>query len=109
MSLNPNTINKRITQNKYLSYFSANTSDKYSQHVFVEKWEKISNYSRTSMARTSLGSWKLVRGMGSSSHSGLIMAPSQKQMAIILGNLFYLLHNNCILSVLIRIASMRRF
>ena len=32
-------------------------------------------YSRTSMARTSLGPWKFVRDMGSSSHLGLIMAP----------------------------------
>ena len=32
-----------------------------------------------------------------------------KQKAIILGNLFDFLHNDCMLSALIRIASMRRF
>ena len=32
-------------------------------------------YSRTSMARTSLGPWKFVRDMSSSSHWRLIMAP----------------------------------
>ena len=35
-------------------------------------------YSRTSMARTSLGPWKFVRDMGSSSHWGLILAPVQE-------------------------------
>ena len=30
------------------------------------------------MARTSLGPWKFVRGMGTSSHWGLIMAPVQE-------------------------------
>ena len=34
-------------------------------------------YSRTFMARTSLGPWKFVRDMGSSSHWGFIMAPCQ--------------------------------
>ena len=36
-----------------------------------------SKYSRTSMARTSLGQWKIVRNMGSSSH-WLIMVPGQE-------------------------------
>ena len=35
-------------------------------------------YSRTSMARTSLGPWKFVREMGSSSQWDLIMAPGQE-------------------------------
>ena len=37
------------------------------------------------------------------------MAPGYEAMAIILGIFFDLLHNNGILSVFIRIASMRRF
>ena len=32
-------------------------------------------YSRTSVAQTSLGQWKFVGDMGSSSHCGLIIAP----------------------------------
>ena len=35
-------------------------------------------YSRTLMARTSLGPWKFVRDIGSSSHLGLIMAQGQE-------------------------------
>ena len=35
-------------------------------------------YSRTSMARTPLGPWKLVRDRGSSSQWGLIIAPGQE-------------------------------
>ena len=38
----------------------------------------ILSYSRTSMARTSLGPWKFVRDTGSSSHRGLIIAQGQK-------------------------------
>ena len=45
-------------------------------------------YSRTSMARTSLGSWKLVRDMGSSSHLRLIMAPVQEANSDNLGKSF---------------------
>ena len=37
------------------------------------------------------------------------MAPVQDANSDNLGNLFDFLHNNCMLSVLIRIASMRRF
>ena len=67
-------------------------------------------YSRTSTARTSLGPWKCVRDMGSSSHWGLIMVPSQKANGDNLGIFFFnFLQKNCMLSVLIRIASMRRF
>ena len=36
------------------------------------------HYSRTSMARTSLGLWKIIRNMGSSSHFVLIMVPGQE-------------------------------
>ena len=35
-------------------------------------------YSRTSVARTPLGPWKLVRDRGSSSQWGLIIAPGQE-------------------------------
>ena len=35
-------------------------------------------YSQTSMAQTSLGPWKFIRDVGSSSHQGLIMAPVQE-------------------------------
>ena len=35
-------------------------------------------YSRTSMVRTSLGPWKFVQDMDSSSHRGLILAPDQE-------------------------------
>ena len=37
------------------------------------------------------------------------MAPGQEANSDYLGNLFDFLHKNCMLSVLIRIASMRRF
>ena len=46
-------------------------------------------YSRTSTARTSLGPWKCVRDMGSSSHWGLIMVPSQKVNVDNLGIFFF--------------------
>ena len=62
------------------------------------------------MARTSLGPLKFVRDMGSSSHRGLIMTPGgQEENVDSLGIFFDLLHNNGMLSVLNRIASMRRF
>ena len=62
-------------------------------------------YSRTSMARTPLGLWKIVRVMGSSSQWRLIMVPGQEANIANSGKSIDLLHNNCILSVLIRIAS----
>ena len=37
------------------------------------------------MARTSLGPWKFIRDMGSSSHWGLIMAPGQEVYGDYLG------------------------
>ena len=40
------------------------------------------------MARTSLGPWKFVRDMGSSSHGGLIMAPVQEANRDNLGKSF---------------------
>ena len=46
------------------------------------------NYSRTSMARTSLGPYKIVRDMGSSSHWGLIMVPGQEVNSDNLRNFF---------------------
>ena len=48
----------------------------------------LSSYSRISMARTSLGPWKFVRDMGSSSHWGLIMAPVQEANSDDLGKSF---------------------
>ena len=48
----------------------------------------VSLYSRTSMARTSLGPWKFVWDMGSSSHWGLIMAPVQEANSDNLGKSF---------------------
>ena len=67
-------------------------------------------YNRTSMARTSSGPWKFVRDMGSSNHWGLIMAPVQEANSDNLGIFFFdFLHKDCMLSVLIRIASMTRF
>ena len=61
------------------------------------------------MARTSLGPKKIVRDMGGSSHQGLIMVPGQEANGDTLGIFFDFLHNNCMLSVLIRIALMRQF
>ena len=48
----------------------------------------ISHYSRTSMDRTSLGPWKFVRDMGSSSHWELIIAPGQEANEDNLGKSF---------------------
>ena len=57
------------------------------------------------MARTSLGPWKFVQDMGSSSHWELIVTPGLEANGDNLGSLDF----NCTLSVLIRIASMVRF
>ena len=66
-------------------------------------------YSRTSMARTHLGPWKIVRDMGSSIQKELSMVPVRKHMAIFrkVFSIFYT--DNGILSALIRIASTKRF
>ena len=61
------------------------------------------------MAQTSLEPWKFVWDMGSSSHSGLIMAPDQEANGDNFGNLFNLLYINGMLSALIRIALTRQF
>ena len=53
-------------QNKFL--WKRPNSPKNSQNI----------YSRTSVARTPLGPWKLVRDRGSSSQWGLIIAPGQE-------------------------------
>ena len=63
-------------------------------------------YSRTSMARTPLGPWKSIRAMGSSSQWRLIMAPGRKANIANSGKSIDLLYNNCMLSALIRIASL---
>ena len=49
---------------------------KYLQSMFWRTKKII--YSRTSMARTSLGPWQFARNMDSSSHWGLIMAQVQE-------------------------------
>ena len=60
--------------------------------------------------KKSLGPWEFVRDMGNSSHKELIMASGLDANNGILGKTVSIfLHNNCILSVYIRIASMRRF
>ena len=46
--------------------------------VIANNWNIKWLYSRTSMARTPLGPWKLVRDRGSSSQWGLIIAPGQE-------------------------------
>ena len=56
---------------KFFNVLEVKVSIYLNRRVFVM-------YSRTAMARTSLGPWKFVRDMGSSSHWGLIMAPSQE-------------------------------
>ena len=45
-------------------------------------------YSKTSVVQTSLGPWKFIRGMGSSNHRGLIMAPCQEANGDNLGKSF---------------------
>ena len=45
----------------------------------VPPQSKSTIYSRTSVARTPLGPWKLVRERGSSSEWGLIKAPGQEE------------------------------
>ena len=68
---------------------------------------KIENFTtvQTSVARTSLGPWKFVRDIGSSSQSGLIMAAGQEEYRDNSGIFFFdFLHNNYTLSILIRIA-----
>ena len=40
---------------------------------FFSKGSNFCTYSRTSMAQTTLGPWKFVPDMGSSSHCGLIV------------------------------------
>ena len=44
--------------------------------------------SKTSVVQTSLGPWKFIREMGSSSHRGLIMAPCQEANGDNLGKSF---------------------
>ena len=69
----------------------------------------IESYSGTSMAQTPLGAWKIVRAMGTSSQWRLIMAPGREANIANSGKSIDLLHNNCMLSVLIRIAPKRQF
>ena len=46
-------------------------------------------YSKPSMARTSFGPWTFIRGMGSSSHWELNMAPGQEANGDNLGKSFW--------------------
>ena len=57
-------------------------------HDAVITSDQTLHYCRTSMARTSLGPWKFVRDMGSSSHWRLIMAQDQEANGDKLGNFF---------------------
>ena len=63
------------------------------------------------MARTYIvfGTIEIVRDMGSSNHWGLIMLPGQEANSVNLGIFLDFLHNNSMLSVVTRIASMRQF
>ena len=56
----------------------------------------LPEYSRTSMARTSLGPMKFVRDMGSSSHWGLIMAPVQEANSDNLGEIFSIFYTTIV-------------
>ena len=100
-------------QNKYADiflFFHRNTCCWYSSEA--PQWcapIEYPQYSQTSMARTSLGPWKFVREMGSSSQWDLIMAPGQETNGYIFGNVFDLQQNNGMLHVLIRITSLRQF
>ena len=46
------------------------------------------NYSKTTLARTSLGSFEFIQDMGGSSHMGFIMAPGQQANSDNLGKSF---------------------
>ena len=64
------------------------------------------------MAQISLGPWRIIRDVASSSNLVLIMAAGQEANGDNLGKYFRLfdfLNNNGMLNVLIRIAWMRRF
>ena len=67
-------------------------------------------YNRTSIARTSLGPWKFVLDMGSSSHRELIIAPDEETNGYNLGMYFRssIKYEFGLLSVLIRITWMRQ-
>ena len=66
-------------------------------------------YSLTSMAQTSSVPWKFIQDMGSLSHYGLIIALGQEANSDNLGKFYDFLHNNCMLSALIRTAMVRQF
>ena len=75
----------RMERNNCKVTSGAPTTDKikglrWNEHHIItsESVLRISRvYSRTSLARTALGPWKFVRGMGSSSNWGFIIAPGQ--------------------------------
>ena len=83
---------KKLSQYEYVQLFSEvhdKSADKLNagdikKAVLVKRQYN----SRTSMARTSLGPWKFVRDMGSSSHRGLIMAQVQEAKSDNLGKSF---------------------
>ena len=95
------------------SYTNKNNRNKmtFGLTLACKFWTILHVYSnQTSMARTSLLPWKLVRDMGGSSHWGSIMVPGPETDGDSLGSLLDRLYKSCISSVLIRIAFMiRRF
>ena len=76
----------RSPHEQYADWSASSLDVLFRRYVFWRRGSYISwlyiNYSRTSMARTSLGPWKFVRDMGSSSHCGLIWRKVRKQMVI---------------------------
>ena len=76
---------KSVVLRPEISFYddASGASNEYPQHVFLWRTSDnypriITKYNRTSMARTSLGPWKFVRDMGSSSFWGLILALGQE-------------------------------
>ena len=65
-----------------------NNSPLHITAIFLISRSAVLLYSRTSMAQTSLGPWKIVRDMGSSSHWGLIIGPGQEANSNDLGKSF---------------------
>ena len=69
----------------------------------------LSIHFKASVAQISLGPWKFIQDMVSSSQWGLIMAPGQETNDHNLGTFFNLLDNNGMLRVLISLASTKWF
>ena len=102
-TVDPDQMPQNVTSEQGLHYLPLNQQEvKRNCSMFRQIWHK-----GTSMART--GPRKIVRAMGSSSQRRLIMAPGREANIANSGKSIDLLHNNCMLSVLLRIASKRRF